>query len=189
MMKKYENNQDVMEGKWTIARTGDEVIVDCSYPFKLTINRPAADTWKYMKDFNLWMEDLRWNSVVGDEAEGGTVYFTISEKHHEHYRKAYGFDPKGYTKTLTVRRTDPEKLIVLEELSADRRKIVGYYIWALSEHEGRTTVTGLVAYAPQWEPKTNEEQIRASFQSKESELEERWRTAYFPRLRQLVEGG
>jgi hypothetical protein len=188
VLAKYKSNQDVTTGIWTTRIEGDEVIGDFSIRITFTINRPVADTWKYMRDFNLWLQDLHYNSIVGDEAEGNTIYFSIREKYHEHYKKHYGY-PSDLKKYLIVRRTVAGKLIVWEELSEDKRKIVAYHIWALSEHDARTTVTGVLAHAPEVAPKADEEQMRTRFQSFSNEIEERWTTFYIPRLRQLVESG
>lgn len=189
-LKKYENSQDVVTHTLTVERTGEEVAGDFSLRFAFTVNQPVAHTWKFVKDLNLWMEDLHYNAVVGDAVEGSTVYFTISEKYHEHYKKNYsGLDPNNFKKFLIVRRAAPEKLILLEELSADKRKIGAYYVFALSERDGKTTVTGLMGYAPTWVPRASEDQMRTSYQSMASEIAERWKTSYMPRLRQIVESG
>jgi hypothetical protein len=135
----------------------------------------------------LWQEDLQYNCVIGDQSEGKTSHFTIKEKFHEHFRKSYDFDVAAFKKVIIVRKSVPEKLIVLEVLSEDRRKIDSYYVWALNESDSRTIVTGFMSYAPLWAPKSNEEQVRATYQSMAPETEKRWKEAYIPRLRQKVE--
>jgi len=165
----------------------EEVVANIAWPLSFTINRPIAEVWKYIKDFNLWIEDLHYNCVAGDAREGSSIDFTIKETAQEHYGKKYGFDPKTFRKNLIVRRSEPEKLIVWEELSADGRKLVAYYVWALSEHECRTAVTGIMSYTPHWEPRINEQQLRASYEAMGDDVAQRWKTTYIPRLRQLLE--
>jgi hypothetical protein len=184
----FENTQDIVASKWSIEGVGDEVIAHIAWSLSFTIGRSVTDVWRYLKDFNLWLEDLQYNCVVGDAKEGETVYFTIKEASHEHYRSKYGFDPKEFKKTLIVRRNEPEKLIVWEELSRDRRSLIAYYLWALSGSGGKTAVSGIMSYAPHWDKKANEPQLRTSYQSLAADVSGRWKNTYIPRLRQLLEG-
>src|SRR5438128_5275306 len=179
-LKEYASSQDVATSKWTIQKSGQQVVAHVAWSVNFTLNRPAGDVWRYMKDFNLWMEDLHYNCVVGDAAEGSSIYFTISEDFYEHYRKIYSFDPQGHKKNLIVRRNEPGKLIVWEELSADGQRIMSYYVWALTEHEGKTTVTGVMTFAPYWDSQSNERELRARYQAMADEAAARWKTAYIP---------
>jgi hypothetical protein len=185
-LKKYESSQDTVGPTWSVERSGEGICAQLAFPLKFTLSRPVSDVWKYMKDFNLWLEDLHYNCVVGEASEGQTIFFTINEKAHEHYRKTYGFDPSTFKKHLIVRRSEPATLMVWDELSQDKRTLIAYYMWALSEREGKTTVSGLMGYAPHWGANDSEEQLRNAYRTIAFDVAERWRTAYIPRLRQLV---
>jgi|SRR5579863_2071809 len=188
-LKKYENKEDVAKPDWTIEQDGEEIIVHIAWSLNFSIDRPTGDVWRYMRDFNLWLEDLHYNCVVGDAAEGDTVYFTINENSYEHYRKTYGIDPREFKKNLIVRRNEPGRLIVWEELSANKGKLIAYYVWTLSGQGARSTVTGVMSYPPHREPKAHEHQLRANYHVMADDVAHRWRSAYIPRLRQLVEKG
>jgi len=183
-----ESSQDGVASKWTIEKSGDQVVGNIAWSINFTINRPVGDVWRHMKDFNSWMDDLHYNCVVGDAAEGSSIYFTYTDKMYAYLKKVYGTDaPQNYKKTLIVRRNEPGKLIVWEELSADQQKTISYYVWAFSEHEGKTSVTGWMGFAPHSYPNANEQKLRLEYRSEADEVVERWNTAYIPRLRQLVE--
>jgi len=188
-LNKYESSEDVVGPKCTFERVGEEVIAHVAWSPKFTIDGTIADVWKYMRDFNLWMEDFHYNCIVGNATDGESIFFVIEKGAHEYYRKEYGFDPTGFKKSLIVRRNIPGKLIVLEELSPDSRKLIAYYLWALNEHLGKTTVSGVMSYAPHWESNVMEEKLRVNYQNMAHNVAERWKTAYIPRLRQWVESG
>jgi len=200
-LEQYHSDLDVTRAETSVERVGEEVRADCTLWFTSVLNRPAAQTWEYAKDLNAWHIDLSYNCVIGDQPEGTSVYFTVAEPYYDQYEQNYGIDVKNWRKDLTVKFVDPERLLVLEELSAPTnvldqwvgrdsvkgREIAAYYILALNEHDGQTTVMARFTYAPTWAPKENEDQLRASFEAMGAEVTARWKTQYFPMLRQLVE--
>jgi hypothetical protein len=188
-LSKFQRDEDLIVGRWSIEDVGDEVFGSLSFPFEFRINRPVRETWKYLKDFNLWMEDLQFSEVLGDCKEGAIVRLSVRDKeeHLEHYRKTYGIDPKTFHKFLIMKRVVPEKVIFKEELTLDRRSIAAYYNYAFNDLGAVTAVTGLMSYAPMWAPKVNKEDLRAAGNRSATEIPERWKTSYIPRLRQLVE--
>jgi len=189
-LKKYEDNRDVVRHEWRIDTRGEELVGHIALvKFRYTFSRPAETVWRYLKDFNKWQEDLQYNCVIGDQPEGATVFFTIKPEFHVHFGRVYGFDAKVFKKVSVVRKNVSGKLLVLEALSKDERKIDSYYIWALNESGGETTVEALMSYAPLWENRVSESTVRASYTAMSDEVEERWKTTYIPRLRQLVEVG
>jgi hypothetical protein len=187
----YESADDSFTTEWTVTRRGDEVVGDYTHRYSFTLNRPASDTWRHLKDFNLWMNDLEWNGVVGDAPEGSTIYFTLPEESHDWFNETYGADTgleaKDFRKDLAVKRAVPEKLLVHEELSESKREIGAYYIFALNESDGTTTVNGLMTYALAWAPKENENDLRAGYETQARDVTDRWLKEYIPRLRRLVE--
>src|SRR6266568_1787343 len=112
-----ESSQDGVASKWTIEKSGDQVVGNIAWSVNFTINRPVGDVWRHMKDFNSWMDDLHYNCVVGDAAEGSPIYITYTDKSYGYFKKVYGTDPQSYKKTLVVRKNEPGKLMVWEELS------------------------------------------------------------------------
>lgn len=186
-LKKFENAEDIFKCTWSVDNKGKEVMCDWSALFSFTINKPTATTWKHLKDFNAWHEDLHYSGVVGDQPIGGTFELAMREEAREYYKKHYGVDP-SYKKTLIMRNNVRESELVFEEWSADRGKIAAYYVFVLHGSGDRTTITGMMSYGPQWVPQASEGQVRATYQSNSSELEERWKKSYIPRLRQLIEG-
>lgn len=187
-LSRYQSPDDSVRCDCTIKLVGQEVVGDTAFRMKFTIDRPVADTWKVMKDRNLWFDDLQYDCIVGDATEGSVVSFGIREKFHQQYNDNYRMDPQRYRKFLTVRRVVPEQLLVLEELSAGGERIAAYYVNSLVERGGRTYVTGLMAYAPRRAPKDDEEKLRERLEASSREISERWTKSYIPRLRQLVEG-
>jgi hypothetical protein len=202
-LERFQRDDDVTTSEVSVKAEGDEVRADCTLWFTALMDASAADTWKYAKDFDAWQDDLAYNCVIGDQPEGTGVYFNIAPEFHEQYEQNYGVSVKDFRKDLIVRFVDPERLLVLEELSSPTnvlsqwvgdeppkaREIAAYYILGLWEEDGKTTVAARFTYAPTFGPKESEEQLRASFEGMGTEVTQRWKTKYLPALRQLVEGG
>jgi len=184
----YTDSNDVFAADWTVTPVDEEVVGEFTFRFSFDIHASTSETWNVLRDFGLWMDDLEFEEVIGD-SEGGTVYFTIAEPYYEQYRenyKAWDFDPKAFRKNLIVRRATGN-LIVVEDRSKSPRAIGGYYVLALSEQDGSSTVAGAMGYAPEWA--SDEAAVRAQLESLADEVPGRWKTLYIPRLRQLVEAG
>lgn len=187
-LKHFESSQDVVRHDWSVEQRGDDVVTNVVLAkFHFTISHPVARVWKYFKDFNLWMEDLKFNEIVGDQPEGSTISLTISEAYYEHYKEHYGLDPRTLEKQFTVKRVIPEKLFVKESLSKDGKAIASYYVYTLHEVGSKTIISGLMSYPPNWLSKTSEQEVRTTSESRLNEIEKRWKKSYIPRLRQVVE--
>ena len=158
-----------------------------SHHVKWTHDHPAAHVWQSLKDLNAWMQDLEYSMLVGDAPETSTVTLTMRPESREYYKEHYGLTEE-FKKELVVRRIEPEKVLALEEPSADHRQLFAYYILSLHEQDGRTTVLSEMTYGPQWFPKDAAEQTQAAFENAMHEVSARWKERYIPRLRQLVEG-
>jgi hypothetical protein len=186
-LAQYVSTDDVFACDWTVEDVDDEAVGSLTSRFTFSFERPAAETWKHLKDFNAWMHDLDWDCVVGDAPEGATISFALAEEYHARFKEAYGLDGKRFRKYLTVKCAAPGKILVHEELSSTKRDFVAHYVTLLHEEGGRTTVTYLGLYPPQWVPQSDKEQLRAGYKTYERDVGERWKTGYIPRLRHLVE--
>jgi hypothetical protein len=186
----YQRSDDFFASEYTLSDQGDQVMGVLTIRYRFTLNKPREETWKHLKDFSAWMNDLDWDCVVGDAPEDTVISFGLAEEHHQRFKETYGLDGKLFRKYLTVKRNVPGHIIVHEELTPDKRQVVAYYMTILDEHDGATTVTGLMSYAPYWALKSNaDKEIRAVFDANKGEVPDRWKTQYIPRLRRLVEQG
>lgn len=189
-LKKYENPRDAVKHQLRIDKAEGEVAVHMVLsPLDFSIDHDAMTVWKAFKDFTLWQDDMRYNNVIGDQPEGGETYLTIRPKYHAHFNETYASLPDfdaSYTKTLIVRKAIPGQLLAFEALSPDGHNIESYYIFSLGERAGATAVSAFFSYAPVWGHKENEQDLWASYQHFCEEIEERWKKAYIPRLRQVL---
>jgi hypothetical protein len=191
VLKSYESPSDAVKHQLRIDKAGDEVVVHMILsPLKFSLDRDVMTVWKIFKDFNLWQEDITYSNVIGDQAEGEGTHLTIKRKFHDHYREAYrsdpSFDAPTFKKVVMIRKSVPGQLLAVEALTSGGRAIESYYIFSLSECNGATAVDAFMAYAPQWAPKENEGELWSTYALICKEIEERWKRAYIPRLRQLV---
>lgn len=185
----FSSSEDVVDAEWTVDKSSAEVIGNCSIKILFSINQPASRVWKIMEDLSAWQADLQYDRIADETCEGRTLSFGIKSDYQKGYSETYGIDAKQFKKLLIAKRIVPEKLVVFEELAKDGRTIAAYYLWALYESGGSTTVAGLMAYPPRWQPIGTEEEMRRSYRSHCSGIEERWRSLYIPTLRRLVESG
>jgi hypothetical protein len=187
-LTQYQNSEDVFTHDFSEETVADEVVFHLSHHVKWTHDHAAARVWQTLKDLNAWMQDLEYSALVGDAPETTTLTLTMRPEAREYYQEHYGLTEE-FKKELVVRRIESEKILALEEPTADHRNLFAYYIMTLHEQDGRTTVLSEMTYGPQWAPKDAAEQLRAAFENAMHEVRGRWRERYIPRLRQLVEGG
>jgi len=127
-------------------REDGEVGLTTSVRVAFRLDRSVAQTWNSLKDFNLWLADLNYDSIVGEAAQASRVSFTIRPEYYEHYATIHGIDARAFPKTLITRMIVPERLIVHEELSEDQRDIAAYYVFAIGPQDSGTAVSVLMSY-------------------------------------------
>ncbi len=191
-LAKYMDSRDTVHHDWSLkpSTSGSEVVRRLAMSaLSFVVDRPASKVWKYFTDFNLWHEDLQYSVVVGEAPSGTTGTLCARPSAYEHYRRLYNFDPTTFKKHLVMGEAVPEKLIVFEAIAEDGKSIDSYYLFALNESNGRTTVTGFMSYAPLWAPAAEEAPLRKLTQTFVDDVETRWKESYIPKLRQLVAAG
>ncbi len=170
---------------------GDRLRVDLSFRFRFTLARSVGIVWNRMKDFNLWMDDLEFDSVAGDSPEGSVISFSLPASVHEWYNKTYGptsgLDAADFRKELFLRRMVPRELLVWEAYSELASDIQAYYTIALGASDSHTVVTGLMAHAPVWADDSAKDAVLQKFNTQARDVAARWTQMYIPRLRYVVE--
>jgi hypothetical protein len=176
-----------LHGRYFTLRTAAGLVAGTNFNVMFAIERPVKDVWRSFKDFNLWQENHVYSGVLGD-LEGKT--FSLSLKNYPNVRLDY-----------EVMRVIPEYLIVLHQplpegavqgLPGLGGVSPGFHVFMLSEHGGKTIVTGLMNHASLMEKASaargmsDEDAIHPWRESLKEGLR-KWQDDFIPALKKLVE--
>lgn len=185
----YEGPADINDDEFIRARyftyqTEEGLVAGDVYSVMFTIDRPAKDVWKYMKDFNLWQNEHQhyYSGVIGD-LEGKT--FRLSSKPDD--------DGPHYYEVLKV---IPEYLIVINQPVPEDGTSAGvpglggvspgFHVFMLNEHAGRTTVTVFMTHAARAKGKDEEAALEPWREIVERDAQPKWRNDFIRTLKRLV---
>lgn len=163
-----------------------------------TLDRPAKVVWPYLKDFNSFEgpHGIKYTGEDGSLVAWGDLY--TSEEHDLGQKTLkYGGSDNTYRSVPSrVLRVVPEHLLVLfETIPADGSTdgmSPGFHTFTLVEHDGKSTVTGIMEHVIRTKDKTEEEALaRSHWGPKQYNMSEslgRWKDDFVPTLRALVRG-
>jgi hypothetical protein len=162
------------------------VVGDC-YSVMFTIDRPASQVWRYLKDFNLWQNEHQhyYSGVVG-ELEGQTLRLSNQPD-----------DPGPHY--YEVVKVIPEYLIVIRQpVPADGSSAgmpgiggvsPGFHVFMLNEHAGRTTVSILMQHGARAGTQNEEAALMPWRELVETNARPKWRDEFIRTLKRLVYEG
>ena len=171
---------DGIFSSWSLEAKRNMVILNGIHDYTFVIEKPAEKIWPCLKDLNLWLEDLDWSAVVGD-SEGDTIHFTI--KSSQNLKDIA--DEKTFIKYVRVKKVVPEKLVLIDNVSNDRKKINSTYTFSLHEDNGITTVRFFANYSPWSGSIESKGDLVSGFRKMAENVDNRWRNHYIPRLKAL----
>ena len=179
--------------RWTIEEKGDKLITNIRSDISFTVNRPVREVWPVFKDFNLWLQDLKYtdadgNEVVQGDSEGETIYFSIrpNDITKKYWPDSWG-DFTKFRKGIRVLKVIPERLLITDAIH-DETHIGAYYIFTLHEDRGKTQIVLSGIYSPFESPKDDRDKINTSNEVLQLNDDSRWNEVYIPTLKRLVEG-
>jgi hypothetical protein len=166
--------------RYYTCETDAGLIAGKDFNVMFTVDQPAKDVWRCLKDFNLWQNAYGYfySGVVG-ELEGQTVYLTAK-------KDGQVLGPYPYH----ILRAIPEYLIVafqpVPEDGTTGGISPGFHVMMLNEHDGKTTSTFLMEHGARTQGKTEEEALAPSRQQA-PESHRFWRDIFIPALKKLAE--
>jgi len=181
------NGDERIHARYFAYQTDAGLVVGDTYSIMFTIDRPAKDVWRYLKDFNLWQNEHNhyYSGVLGD-LEGKT--FRLSNKPDDpgpHYYE--------------VLKVIPEYLIVINQpIPADGSSAElpglggispGFHVFMLNEHDGKTTVSVFMQHAARAETKNEQEALEPWREIVETDAQPKWREDFIRTLKRLVYEG
>jgi hypothetical protein len=169
-----------------------DVPVDLVHHMEETFDYPAERIWPYLLNWTSFVDenDFMAQSVTGTPDVEGEVK-RVSALAHGRVESTF---------MLKVVKIVPNRMLVYKLISADssfdaetgavtETPQTGYEVMSVREEGGRSVVMLDVLAESRPAGVTTEEQARQFAADYSAFTENRWRTNYFPRLRQLLEQG
>jgi len=171
--------------------TGYEISV------QFTLNGTAAEVWPFVKDWNAWQNSYGYyyDGVVGDlysdeSLDLGKETFRITVKSPEVLEKlGLPSDAEWTTDDYVVLRVIPERLFVIfQPVNPSLGNVSGgIHAFVLTEHDGKTIVTGNMEHGSRTTDKSEEETLE-HWRTGAAEVCRFWRDVFIPNLQNLVDG-
>lgn len=182
-------NDDVrLHVRYFTYQTEAGLVSGADFSVMFTIDRPAKDIWRYLKDWNSWMNPYGyyWSGVIGD-LQGQVVRLSIKSAPDE--------PPKLHPNIYEVLRAIPEHLIVKSQPvppdGSNGGVSPGFHVFMLNEHGGQTIVTAVMEHATRTRDKTVEEALAVWSDEKSGAPEwlVKWRDVFIPTIKRMACGG
>jgi uncharacterized protein YndB with AHSA1/START domain len=182
------NDDERIHARYFASQTDAGLVVGDTYSIMFTIDRPAKEVWRYLKDFNLWQNEHQhyYSGVVGD-LEGRTFHIGLrADEPGPHYYE--------------VLKVIPEYLIVINQpVPVDGSSAglpglggisPGFHVFMLNEHAGKTTVSIFMEHAARVAEGTSvEEALRPWRALLDTDAQPKWREKFIRTLKRLVYEG
>jgi hypothetical protein len=181
------NGDEKIRARYFSAQTAEGLLVGDTYSVLFTVDRPAKEVWRVLKDFNLWQNEHQhyYSGVLGD-MEGQT--FRLCTKPGEpgpHYYE--------------VVKVIPEYLLVINQpIPTDGTTAgfpglggvsPGFHVFMLNEHEGKTTVSVFMQHAARAEGQNVEQALAPWREIVEKDAQRKWREDFIRTFKRVVYQG
>ena len=187
----YEGPCEIYDGERHHARyfsypTNAGLVVGDCYSVAFTVDRPAKEVWRYLRDLNLWQSEHQnyFSGVLGD-LEGKT--FRMSDKPNDP-------GPHYYEMLKVI----PEYLMIINQpIPSDGTTAgwpgrpgvsPGFHVFLLQEYEGKSTATVHMEHSALADTQDVQEALKPWRDIVENNAIPKWRK-FIPTLRRLVYEG